>query len=693
MTDVRKVKIESVLDSQIPSFLNQESPLFKEFLKQYYISQTHPTGVVDIATNVNHYKNINTFTTEQYYTSLEKNKCYLIDDLSAFDDVIIANSTFGFPEKYGLLKIDNEIITYTGITNNSFTGCVRGFSGIEEITDETDLSGLIFSITNAAEHSAKSTVENLNLIFYSKLFEKFRYHYLPDFEKREFSSKVNLDLILSRARDFYLTKGTDISYKILFEILYNDKISIFRPKDFIFKTSSGSNFYNKNILVEPLFGEFTPNDLIGRTIFQAADEENEASASIYNIQFRPVEDISLYEISLDSESIIYNFSPTNKTYITEVVSNGIFVDSTIGFPDTGILYVKTRNDDLSFSFSTISYSGKTINKFLNITGVSLDSLKEGDELFEDKLAKVILDDESEVSFRLIPVIETFDFSNTRGLKVNDSISISTFGENFTENPEFKSWIYNYPTFHNIKSLDLISGSITFYSLIKFKKGEKILLIDEFNNSVEAEVNVINEDNNQIEVSPSILGQGNSKVKVKKTITKSPLNLEECAYVQNTYYDKANDRLIVASSGLPNYGQESTLNVYKFNLTKTSNNSVFSIRNNNRLLSGNKVYFNSKSQTEARSGEYFVKKITRNTISLYKSNTDLYLSYSNKASAIEIKSSNVGDITILGYENISEEFSNQLLLKEFKVKETLFQNQIVEEGEINSIEDAFNKFNP
>jgi hypothetical protein len=134
-------------------------------------------------------------------------------------------------------------------------------------------------------------------------------------------------------------------------------------------------------------------------------------------------------------------------------------------------------------------------------------------------------------------------------------------------------------------------------------------------------------------------------------------------------------------------------VYKFNLTKTSNNSVFSIRNNNRLLSGNKVYFNSKSQTEARSGEYFVKKITRNTISLYKSNTDLYLSYSNKASAIEIKSSNVGDITILGYENISEEFSNQLLLKEFKVKETLFQNQIVEEGEINSIEDAFNKFNP
>ena len=29
-----------------------------------------------------------------------------------------------------LLKIDDEIISYTGITTTSFTGCIRGFSGI-----------------------------------------------------------------------------------------------------------------------------------------------------------------------------------------------------------------------------------------------------------------------------------------------------------------------------------------------------------------------------------------------------------------------------------------------------------------------------------------------------------------------------------------------------------------------------------
>ena len=35
-----------------------------------------------------------------------------------------------FQSEYGLLKVDDEIISYTGITSTSFTGCVRGFSGV-----------------------------------------------------------------------------------------------------------------------------------------------------------------------------------------------------------------------------------------------------------------------------------------------------------------------------------------------------------------------------------------------------------------------------------------------------------------------------------------------------------------------------------------------------------------------------------
>ena len=51
-------------------------------------------------------------------------------DVSSTDTVISVPSTKGFPSEYGLLKIDDEIISYTGITSTSFTGCIRGFSGI-----------------------------------------------------------------------------------------------------------------------------------------------------------------------------------------------------------------------------------------------------------------------------------------------------------------------------------------------------------------------------------------------------------------------------------------------------------------------------------------------------------------------------------------------------------------------------------
>ena len=49
---------------------------------------------------------------------------------SATDTTISVPSTKGFPSEYGLLKVDDEIISYTGITSTSFTGCIRGFSGI-----------------------------------------------------------------------------------------------------------------------------------------------------------------------------------------------------------------------------------------------------------------------------------------------------------------------------------------------------------------------------------------------------------------------------------------------------------------------------------------------------------------------------------------------------------------------------------
>jgi hypothetical protein len=703
MTDIRKVKIESILESQIPGFLSSDSPLFKEFLTQYYISQTHSTGTLDFANNLTDYKNISTYASEKLYTSTHT--CSLTKEVLSFDDEIQVNSTIGFPDKYGLIQIDEEIITYTGITTNSFTGCIRGFSGVSEINDIQDITGLIFSVTTAEEHTTLSTVRNLNLIFYQKLFEKFKSHYLPDFEDREFNSKIDLELILSRARDFYLTKGTDTSFKILFEILYDDAVTIIKPQEYVIRSSDGQYLVTKNILVEPLIGTFIPSEVIGYTITQDLPSGVTASAAIYNVEYRPTDEFNLYEISLDSESFIYNFNSTKKTIIIEKLSDSLIVDSTVGFSNSGVLYVKIRNFDGTSSISTLYYSGKTINQFLNITEISQElyaTIKSGDEIIEDNLLQIVLDDASTVKFRLVNVIGSFDYSNTNTIEVNDKIYLSSFGENFTDNPEYSSWLYNYPTYHEIEPTN--STFITLKDSVRFVIGEAVELLDSTNTSTIVRVKSIISPN---EITVDINPPGQTKVKLKKQIIKSDLNSKICTNIQNSYSNESKKSVVIVSSGLPGSSDLSALNPFTYNLvgfgrtftTTKIDEPTISISHN--LLSGNKIFI-TPNNVGLSTRPYYVRKVSDTEIALYQSTGDLYLSfsnnlnlssYSNSINITEPSANNIiGVATAVGYEKLNNAFANQLLLKEFNVEVSLYRNKITSSSQIYTIEDAYNAFN-
>ena len=758
MTEKRKVNIENILDSQIPAFLNLESPLFKEFLKQYYISQTHFTGILDVANNLNEYKNIDTYSSEKFYTKLPNNKCYLIDPIRFYDDVITVNSTLGFPDKYGLLQIDDEVITYTGITDTTFTGCIRGFSGITEINDTQDETGLLFSLTSAEDHSAKVEVKNLSLVFYEKLFEKFKAHYLPDFERRELYSGVDLDLLLSRARDFYLTKGTDISFKILFGILYNDNVSVFNPKEYIIKASNNRTLVTKNILVEPLLevGQNASliNDCIGLTITQTINESTIASASIYNVEYRPTDEVDLYEFSLDYESFIYDFISTKKTTVIERLSSSIIVDSTVGFPDNGTLNIKSYSNSLP-QFYTLNYSGKTINQFLNITDISstaYQAITENDELIEDRLLSVIIDENTTLRFRLLNVIDTFDYSKTNGCRVNDEIFLSSFGGNFSGLPEFNSWIYNYSTYHNIKSftLDGANLNVTLYDNLNFLENEKVIFTDGSGTELEKIIsNILS--SNTIVVNKTGIDVSNQNLKLKRYVEKTSLDENIPSYINNTYKNLEDDNVIVMSSGMPSFKSTVPLNKFCFNIygEQQSSNDIIStvfrtkdVDNNSNvehnLITGDRIYLsinesnldpstgistikrvkniNNQKVEEGilQDGYYYVKYVSPTLISLYLSSVDLYLSFSPSnlsylSTPIGISTnttSGIGTGYLYNYNKLekvkvkrnnriveeikafSKEYKTQLLMKEFPVNAALVENKISLSGQIYNIEDAY-----
>ena len=48
----KRIQVQDIIDSQLPEFITSESPLTSDFLKQYYISQEHRGGVIDLTDNL-----------------------------------------------------------------------------------------------------------------------------------------------------------------------------------------------------------------------------------------------------------------------------------------------------------------------------------------------------------------------------------------------------------------------------------------------------------------------------------------------------------------------------------------------------------------------------------------------------------------------------------------------------------------
>jgi len=164
-TAAKKVQINKLVNSQVPSFVAEDNPLFVDFLKQYYISQEFQGGTSDLINNFDLYLKVDNLVPE-----VVVGLTTISADISSSDTTITVPSTKGFPSEYGLLKINDEIISYTGITSTTFTGCIRGFSGITGYNVgisssllEINRENLVFESTSAASHSSGSTITNLSV--------------------------------------------------------------------------------------------------------------------------------------------------------------------------------------------------------------------------------------------------------------------------------------------------------------------------------------------------------------------------------------------------------------------------------------------------------------------------------------------------------------------------------------------------
>ena len=163
----KRVKLNQIVKNQLPSYVQEDFPLVGEFLSQYYQGQEYKGGPVDLIQNIDSYvklsecgnliKSTNTTAAAGVSTS-----------------TIFVSNTNGFPDNYGLLKINDEIITYKSKTDISFIDCTRGFSGVTSFINPSDSENLIFTESDEDSHEKNTLVENLSVLFLDEFLKKIK---------------------------------------------------------------------------------------------------------------------------------------------------------------------------------------------------------------------------------------------------------------------------------------------------------------------------------------------------------------------------------------------------------------------------------------------------------------------------------------------------------------------------------------
>ena len=576
-----RIKFNTIIESQFPLYIEEEYPLAKEFFKQYYISQENFGGPLDILQNIDKRIKLGSVTRDFEESTTIQNLSIsgVTTSIGVFDTTIYVDSTYGFPDSYGLIKIDNEIITYTSKTNITFDGCIRGFSGITSYRNPSVPEELIFSSSEAAEHAEKTRVENLGQLLYKSFFRKLKQQIAPGFEDRSLFSgknkdtaaiKVNEENFISRLKDFYGSRGTDQSFKILFKALYNEDVEIVKPRDFLFKPSDAAYKITKDLIVELISGN--AEELTNSTLFQ--DQYGDISKAYAPIT--KVEKISTgiatanyYKLSLDSnydrdiivDGAVYgSFSVHPYTKCISNVSVGasyIDVDSTISFPIKGELSVVYFDG----SVGVVSYTSKNLNQFIGCSNI--------DKLIYDKTPIGIntyaygysnTGDGSIVKVRVTPVLESLNYDSTSYYyKSGDTIDIDSLGRETEKEDLANKFFINACATYDVKSIttiDLTDNTV----LIETEDPHSLVVGDEIvltGNSGNLNKSIIVKIDTEFSFSAKGQGPVSSSIKYKFTKLLSKTNasyFKSSSYfnsnVQNVYKDE--ESLLIASPSIPNY---------------------------------------------------------------------------------------------------------------------------------------------
>lgn len=653
-----RIKISSIIKNQLPDFVKEEFPLVNEFLSQYYLSIESKGSFLDILQNIDQYVKVDNLTNLIEYT-------YLTLDITFFDQSIPVESTAGFPDSYGLILIEDEIITYKSKTNTLFEGCVRGFNGITSYKNPTNTDQLVFTESNSSNHSqfivnnsnteTKTKVTNLSILFLKEFFIKVKKQITPGLENREFYESLNENVFIKQSNNFYTSKGTEESFRILFGALYGSYPKLILPRDYLIQPSDAQYRINQNLVVESIEGNIL--DLINGTLYQ--DESNFSSSARGTIS--NIEKISrggkiYYILSLDSGydkdidvfgSIKSQFKIHPKTIITNNINSEdtyIDVDSTLGFPNSGELII---NLDLNFdgveeTQLIIKYTSKVLNQFLGCSGITVP-INSGTEVKINNFVYGFNLNGETITARITGVISGIDsVGYTAYYEKGDDINIKTLGKDCKRVKE-NNWFFNIATYYDIKIIEdsdfLNTYNINLIDNHSFVIGDKVSIISSSSEEYSGKIIAI-PDSKKVVVKTEVPIEINLvlvKYKIRKNISKfdsddSSLRIYN-TNIQNTYVDY-DDSVYVTSPSLPSYlDQKIIINYFSHTFSDQfleEDSQVLNIPNHS-YRTGDSIVFKPSNSSDIEINGFklttpsihFIKVENENNIKLSKSLENIF----------------------------------------------------------------------
>ena len=324
------------------------------------------------------------------------------------DEVLELVDGRGFPEENGVILIDDEVILYRRREGKFLYGLERGAPGTTILP--TFRSQGTYLRTEPASHYAGAVVVNLSVLFLVSILDTIHKSHAHNIDSSRVVPEINRSSLLQNIRDFFKAKGSKLGIKALFKILFGENdVDVLYPGDRMITPSKSSwdqplimrTVPVPDVLCPPDKKWTTPDNMMGSKIefksYSATVTTKNGKILVYEeddvfalsqvdyVSSYPYLGETQYEFFVNKDifegDIIVNpFTNLNRKLEVGKVNDTrdlskdnttLTVNSTLGFPDKGIVFIDNEG---------IYYQNKTPNQFLDCIrgyiGVQIEHAKD-----------------------------------------------------------------------------------------------------------------------------------------------------------------------------------------------------------------------------------------------------------------------------------------------------------------------------